>query len=222
MSLDSAPLREIPVGEAEESVFFRAVQIRGEDEPEPLFTRPGHGRWPTDWTLYTGTTAPVAWAEYCRNNAGDVALADVTGGVGLTAATLPAYADLEVGKALPKRSLYELLFEFTALADLTTTSAESRLVEAGFDLMSFYADERDGYGDCPELASLAEELGWEALRVPSAAWQRPDGYCVPVFELGKPRLVSAFRTVDAASPSVAMAVATTYPVGRRPAWLGEG
>jgi hypothetical protein len=180
---------------------------------------PHTGRWPTAWTLYTAATEPVAWAEYCRNNAGDVALSDVTGGVGLTEASLATLAHLEVSRALPLRSLYALTFDFKTLADLTSPWAEDRLSRAGFNLGSFYADADGGFGDCPALAALIGQLGWEGMRVPSAAWQRAGGWCIPVFEPGRDRLVASQRLVDAASPSVALAAATEYANGERPAWL---
>jgi hypothetical protein len=220
MALDIDPLREIPKGEALETVFYRAVHIPLNGEPDPLFAYPQYGRWPTEWTLYTGTSEPVAWAEYCRNHAADVADSDVTGGVGISSASLPAFAQMEVSKVLPRRSLFELTFEFEALADLTSPWAETLLDRAGFDLRSFYADFADGYGDCPELAGLVDQLGWEGIRVPSAAWQRPDGFCVAIFERGRRRLIKAKRRVPSASPTVALAVATVYPDGERPAWLG--
>jgi hypothetical protein len=220
MALNLDVLREIPFGHAQETVFYRAVHIPASGDPDPLFAFPDRGRWPTPWTLYTGTSQSVAWAEYCRNNAHDVALSDVTGGVGLTVDSLPAYASLEVSRTLPRRSLYELHFEFGALADLTSPWAEELLARAGFALDGFYADAAADYGNCPELAALMPELGWEAIRVPSAAWQRPDGFCVPVFEPGRERLREAVRTVAAASPTVALAAATSYPQGERPGWLG--
>jgi hypothetical protein len=221
MDLNLDILREIPFGRVEERVFYRAVHIPVREEPDPLFTLANSGRWPSASTLYTGTSEPVAWAEYCRNHAPDVARSDVTGGVGLTSASLPAYARLEVSKALPRRSLYELGFAFRAMADLTTPWAEELLARAGFDLDSFYADRATGYGDCPRLAALMPALGWEAIRVPSAAWQRPDGFCVPVFGPGRQRLTHALRSVDSASPTVALAAATSYATGERPDWLGR-
>lgn len=220
MALDIAVLRQIPVGSASERVVYRTVHLPLNGSPDAFFVLPGAGRWPTAWTLYTATSATVAWAEYCRNHAPDVAASDVTGGVGLSAATLSAFAPLEVSKALPRRALYELRFEFEALADLTSPWAEVLLRRAGFDLDGFYADAAAGYGDCPELAGLAGALGWEAVRAPSAAWQRPDGFCVPVFEAGRQRLVGADRLLPSASPTVATAVATAYAAGERPAWLG--
>jgi hypothetical protein len=221
VALDIAVLRQIPIASATERVFFRTVHLPLNRPPDPLFVLAGAGRWPTAWTLYTATSATVAWAEYCRSHASDIAASDVTGGVGLTAATLSAFAALEVSKALPRRALYELRFEFEALADLTSPWAEVLLRRAGFDLDGFYADAAAGYGDCPELAGLAESLGWEALRVPSAAWQRPDGFCVPVFKAGRERLAGVDPILASASPTVATAVATAYASGERPVWLGD-
>jgi RES domain len=220
VALDIAVLRQIPVGSASERVFYRTVHLPLNGQPDPLHVLPEVGRWPTAWTLYTATTATVAWAEYCRNHAADVSGSDVTGGVGLSATTLPAFATLEVSKSLPRRALYELHFEFEALADLTSPWAEELLRRSGFDLSSFYTDPAAAYGDCPELAGLTHELGWEAIRVPSAAWQRPDGFCVPVFESGRGRLVATSSLLASASPSVATAVATAYAAGERPGWLG--
>jgi hypothetical protein len=221
MALDPEPLRQIEVEPATRTVFYRAVFIPAGGEPDPLFALPQHGRWPTEWTLYTGTTEAVTWAEYCRNHAHDVGLSDITGGVGLNRDSLEALEALEVSRALPRRSLYALRFDFEALVDLTTPWAELCLVRAGFDLESFYAERAEGYGDCPALAALVEELGWETMIVPSAAWQRPDGYCAPVFAAGRGRLVEATQIAETASPTVALAAATTYPSGERPDWLGE-
>jgi hypothetical protein len=139
----------------------------------------------------------------------------------LSAASLDAFAGLEVGQPLPRRSLYALTFGFELLADLTSPWAEDCLRRAGFDLGSFYADASVGYGDCPELAGLVDRLGWEAMRVPSAAWQRAGSWCIPVFGPGRDRLLAAKRLLEAASPTVALAVATVYPAGERPGWLGE-
>jgi hypothetical protein len=220
VALDTAVLRQIPVGTASERVFYRTVHLPLSGEPDPLYALPAVGRWPTAWTLYTAAATTVAWAEYCRNHPADISDSDVTGGVGLSATTLPTFAALEVSKSLPRRALYELHFEFEALADLTSPWAEELLWRSGFDLNSFYADAAAGYGDCPELAALTQELGWEAIRVPSAAWQRPDGFCVPVFDIGRRRLAAAESLLSSASPTVATAVATAYAEGERPAWLG--
>jgi hypothetical protein len=215
--LDLGPLREIPVRRTAITVYFRQVWLPDDGSPpDPFFTR-REGRWPTDWTLYTATTPTVAWTEYCRNHARDVAAADVTGGVGLDSASLVALGPRELPVAA--RALFELDFGFDRLADLTSAWAIELLGRAGFERSSFTADP-PGYGDCPELASLAVDLRWEAMLVPSAAWRWPDGLCVPVFEAGRSGLVDYRMTVAAAQPSVSVAAATTYVASARPRWLG--
>lgn len=203
-----------------ETLLYRTVFIPEDDDPNPLFVLPTTGRWPTGWTLYTTTSVVIAWAEYCRNHPRDVAASDLTGGVGVDEASLDLFARLELAGVLAARSLYSLTFGFDRLADLTSPWAEECLRRAGFDLTSFHAEPSAGYGDCPELASLTDTLGWEAMRVPSAAWRRGDGWCVPVFRAGRARLLSAHRLLERASPTVAVAVATRYAAGERPAWLG--
>lgn len=220
MALELDALREIPISRTVETLLYRTVFLPPNGEPDPLTVQPEEGRWPTAWTLYTGSSEVVAWAEYCRTHAGDVELADPTGGVGLNESSLPMFATLPLGDPLPRRALYELTFEFDSLADLTTPWAEELLVRAGFDPNDFYAPKASGYGGCPELAALVHELGWEAMRVPSAAWQLSESWCVPVFDAGRHRLANAKSLVGAARPTVALAVATTYAEGERPAWLG--
>lgn len=216
MPLELAPLREIPVRRTALTVYFRQVWLPDDgSSPDPFFMR-REGRWPTDWTLYTATTPVVAWAEYCRNHARDVAAADLTGGVGLDDAALTALGPLEL--EVPARALFELDFAFDRLADLTSEWAIELLARAGFDLDSFTADP-PGYGHCPELASRAADLGWQAILVPSAAWRWSDGLCVPVFEAGAPALAAYRMMIAAAKPTVAIAAATTYMQGARPRWL---
>jgi hypothetical protein len=219
MALEIEVLREIPVERTVETLLYRAVHLPQSGEPDPLMVVPEWGRWPTAWTLYTGSTNLVAWAEYCRNHAKDIDLADPTGGVGLNETSLEMFASLQVGDPLLRRALYELTFAFERLADLTNPWAEELLVRAGFELEDFYADKASGYGSCPELAALVGKLGWEAMRVPSAAWQRSENWCVPVFETGRRRLEGIKPLLDAARPTVALAVATTYAEGERPGWL---
>jgi hypothetical protein len=216
LPLDVAPLREIPIRRTALTVYFRQVWLPDDGSPpDPFFMR-REGRWPTDWTLYTATTPAVAWAEYCRNHPLDVAAADLTGGVGLDDAALAALGPLQLG--VPARALFELDFAFDRLADLTSNWALELLRRAGFDTNSFTADP-PGYGDCPELASLVEDLAWQAIVVPSAAWRWPDGLCVPVFEAGASALAAHRMTLAAAQPSVAIAAATSYVYGARPRWL---
>jgi RES domain-containing protein len=216
LPLDLAPLREIPVRRTALTVYFRQVWLPDDGSlPDPFIMR-REGRWATNWTLYTATTPAVAWAEYCRNHPRDVAAADLTGGVGLDDAALAALGPLEL--AVPARALFELDFAFDRLADLTSAWAIELLARAGFQTTSFSADP-PSYGDCPELASLVADLGWQAMLVPSAAWRWSDGLCVPVFEAGASALAGHRMTLAAAKPSVAVAAATTYPRGARPRWL---
>lgn len=216
MPLDLAPLRQIPVLRTTLTVYYRHVWLPPDGSPpDPLFVR-REGRWPTDWTLYTASTAAVAWAEYCRNHPRDVAGADPTGDVGLDDAGLLALGSLQLG--MSARALFELDLTFDALADLTSEWAITLLSRSGFDTDSFTAD-APGYGACPELAELASTLKWQAILVPSAAWSQPDGFCVPVFDPDVPGIDRARESIAAARPSVAVAVATTYASGERPRWL---
>ncbi len=158
----------------------------------------------------------MAWAEYCRNHATDVANADPTGGVGLDDAGLVALGGLEL--AVSARALFEFTLTFERLADLTSEWASTLLGRSGFDTASFTAD-GPAYGDCPELAKLASLLEWQAILVPSAAWSQPDGFCVPVFDRDVAGIDRAREVIAAARPSVATAAATTYASGQRPRWL---
>jgi hypothetical protein len=217
VALNLAPLRDVPVLRTAVTVYYRTVWIPPAGDPDPFHVRPGEGRWPTEWTLYTGSSDLVVWAEYCRNQRDGVDAADITGGVGLNAANLPALAHLQV--PITARALYELDFAFERLADLTTPWGEQCLRDAGFELDDFYADPPT-YGGCPELAALAGELQWEAVRVPSAALRMAGAWCIPVFEEGRRRLTDVRSSVPIARPTVAAAAATTYPGGARPGWLG--
>lgn len=169
-------------------------------------------------TLYTGSSPEVAWAEYCRNSWRDVGLADVTGGVGLNPLALASLGAFKVGPPLPPRALFELTFVFERLADFLSPWGRHCLDQAGYPLDDFYADP-PSYGRCPDLSGMAATLGWEALRVPSAALDVPEAFCVPVFASGMSRLSSVVQVAEAASPTVAVAYATRYPDGLRPAWL---
>lgn len=168
-------------------------------------------------TLYTTTTEPVAWAEYCRRHAADVERADVTGGIGINRLNFAGYATREIPAPLPSRALFGLDVHFERLVDVTRADTHVALLRAGFDLADLYADD---YGDCPRIASAGERLGWQALLVPSAAWRRGDGFCVPIFHDAKPPATSFRKLRDAARPTVAVAYVTTYRQGERPSWLG--
>ncbi len=213
-----APLVQIPVLRRDVTVYYRQVWIPPDGSPpDPFMMRANEGRWPTDWTLYTATTPAVAWAEYCRHHPRDIAGADPTGGVGLDEAGLAGLGALELSVAA--RALFELDLVFDRLADLTSPWALELLTRAGFDTHSFRAAP-PSYGDCPELAALADKLGWQAILVPSAAWPLADGFCLPVFDPDVTGLDHPREAMPAARPSVALAVATTYVDGDRPRWLG--
>lgn len=219
MALDIRWLQQVPVLRTPLTVYYRTVYIPGLGRAvDPFRTRPNEGRWPTDYTLYTASAPQVAWAEYCRNHPADVEAADVTGGVGIDAASLPSLGRLRVGDPLPPRAMFALSFEFARLADLLSPWGTQCLSEAGFPLDDFFAD-APAYGACPELAAAAVGLGWEAMRVPSAALRDPTAFCVPVFQSGRPRLRDATQVVRAANPTVAVAFATTYADDLRPRWL---
>ena len=218
MALDTTWLEQVPVLRTPVRVYFRTVHIPATGAADPFRVKPNEGRWPTDWTLYTGSSPQVAWAEYCRNWSKDVAAADVTGGVGLTPLSLSALGPISVGAPLPQRALYELTFAFERLADLLSPWGQHCVERAGFPLSDFYAD-GPAYGMCPALAASGNALGWEGMRVPSAALRTEHAFCLPVFAAGRARLTQAVEAVPAAHPTVAMAYATTYVPGERPSWL---
>jgi hypothetical protein len=216
MAIRSAALSRINAGPAGLRLYFRTVHIPFEGSPDPLRVVPWSGRWPTDHTLYTAESAEVAWAEYCRNHAADVEAADLTGGVGLDLSALRALGEFGLGPPVPSRSFFELRFEFTKLADLTSRTSWVSLATAGFDIGDFYSDD---YGACEEISRYAVSRGWEAIRVPSAGWRSADAFCVPVFRNGLRRLKSARELVSAAVPSVRIAVGTSYRSDERPSWM---
>jgi hypothetical protein len=217
--LDTRWLQQVPVLHTSLTVYYRTVYIPGPGGViDSLRTRPNEGRWPTESTLYTASGPHMAWAEYCRNNPTDVEAADVTGGVGIDAASLPSLRAVGGRIPLPLRSMFELSFEFQRLGDLLSPWGVECLREAGFPLDDFYADP-PVYGTCPELATAANGLGWDAMRVPSAALRDASAFCVPVFRAGRPRLRNVTEAVSAASPTVAVAYATTYADDLRPRWL---
>jgi RES domain len=205
----------VEVGATTVTVYVRHVYIPSSGSPDPFVVKSHDGRWGTDWTLHTANADYVALAEYCRHAAVDIGRSDPTGGVGINAANLSALSGLPVPEPLPARALFQLVYRFDQLADLTTTRAWRALRDAGFDPESFYVD---GYTDCQGLASAGVAAGWEALQAPSAAW-RPDGACIAIFQTGRPRLIRHRMIANATRPTIAVAYATTYKAGQRPAWL---
>lgn len=206
----------LTVGPATVKLYYRTVHIPYREEADPLRVVPGTGRWPSSRTLYTASSDDVAWAEFCRNHAADIEAADMTGGIGIDLSSLQAMADFGLGPPVPSRSLYELTFRFTQIVDLTTDAAWAVLADADFDVADFFSDT---YGECPALAEHGVERGWEALRVPSAAWRSKDACCIPVFPAGFPRL-EGVRIVEASAvPTIRVSVGTSYRLGERPSWM---
>lgn len=220
MPLIPSELGEIPISQTRLTVYYRTVWIPTDDPPDPLLIQPNSGRWRTGWTLYTAQNEAVAWAEYCRNHPDDIAAADLTGGVGIDHQSLAVLGGEPIGEPLLARSLFRMAFSFTRLADLTSEWSRTCLNRAGFAASEFQADRSADYGLCPELAHHAVQLGWEAMIVPSAAWRTEPGFCVPVFEAGRACVESVEELARSARPTVALAIATTYENGLRPAWLG--
>lgn len=217
MAIRTSGLRAIAPIAVAVSGYLRHVTLEF-DPPDPFFVRADDGRWSTRWTLYTAVSQRVVWAEYCRNAAADIRKADPTGGVGLNSANLEAFAHEPVGVPLPARALYRLDFEFGALVDLTTQASQQTLSRAGFSLDDLFADD---YGGCPTVAQCGDELGWEAVLAPSAAWQHSGGLCLAVFRRGHDHCLRGVeRIADAARPTIAIAAATTYRQDERPSWLG--
>jgi RES domain len=211
--LDRTWLEQIPVHRIAVRIYYRHVWLPPVGAPDPFYVRPGEGRWATDWTLYTAEEEAVTWAEYCRNHPDDVRDADITGGAGLDLPGLEALAADEVPVAA--RSLYELDCVFDRLADLMSPWARVCLENAGFDNAGLLADD---YGQCPELAAWADDLRWEGLRSPSAAWIGGAG-CVSIFLPGRAKIRAVRQAIPAARPSVAVAYATRYRARERPVWL---
>lgn len=216
--LDVGALAGVPVGPRTLTLYYRHVHLPVGTPPDPLRTSAGTAsRWATAaGTLYTAATQQVAWSEYCRQVGGFIAAADPTGGIGLTPNSFAAFRGQELGDPVPRRALYGLRMEFERVADLMATEARNALRSAGFDFGDLYVD---GYGRCPEVAQAGEALGWQALIAPSAAWRRPDGVSVPVFEAGKPRPSQVLPLLTAARPSIAVAYLTHYKTADRPSWL---
>jgi RES domain len=199
---------------------FRNILIKpdGEHEdpftPDPLYAGTG-GRWETiERTLYTATTATTSWAEWCRNHPRAVEDGDPTDGRAHTPDLLKALAWDQLAAVIPARALVDMTFRFDRLADLTTKKAQQHLLEAGFNPQHLFADD---YGRCPALAEDLAALGFEAVRVPSAALR--DGICVAVFRAGrKPN--DDWELVQARGrPPVAAALNTVYRHGERPGWV---
>jgi RES domain len=216
--LDVAALSRIPARP------FSAIVLRntylpdpGKGAPDPFYGTGISGRFGThDGTIYTTNSPEVMWAEYCRNNAKDVELANPYASP-IRATDIAGMPTTEVPAPLPARTIVQLDVTLDRVVDLTTGATQRMLFLAGFDPLHLTAD---GYGDCQRLAAAAVALGWEALRVPSAAWRVSPGWCLPIFKKTTDYVLIPWGVVaHSARPTVDVAHLTTYKTGQRPTWL---
>jgi RES domain len=212
---DARALARIPL-RAEALTGYRHVIVPGHGPARPLHTG-GDGRWNESvWrrpVLYCAEDPETAIAEYCRARAGLIAAADPTGGLGLNRIAFKAMAAHGVGEPLLPRLLYRFELKLDRVADLT--AAAKHLRDAGFDPEWLIADD---HSPCRALSLIGMHLGWQAIRTPSAARRDTVACCLPTFI---DTLASAprARPIATVRPTVAIADATTYRKGERPAWL---
>lgn len=167
--------------------------------------------------MYTASSQVVAWAEYCRWFSYDIANAAPTANTPIEAGELTRIGSQFLGEEVYIRSIYEIRGTLESMADLTDPANQAFLIMAGFPPDEFLTNRPDDFGLCPELAQIGEELGWDALRAPSAAWPR-GGYTTAIFAAGRSGINSC-RAVFTGRPTVAMAAATRYREGQKPAWV---
>ena len=219
MSVDVAGLADIVAGPLALRVYLRHCYLPADGAPpDPLRVNAAvASRWRTDdGTLYTAEDHVTVWAELCRYHPDAISAADPTGGVGLTAGNIGHYAPQILGGAVPTRALFSVALALDAVADLTQAHAREILTACGVedpaaDLLA------DDYGSCPHIAQAGRDLGWQAVRAPSAA--RVGGIVLAVFHDAWPPRSRFELVAQAARPTVADAYVTRYKTGKRPAWL---
>lgn len=207
----------IPVAPAALRLYLRHTHQPAAGRPDPTFIpRPQtDGRWVTEHgTCYVAETEQTVWAECCRAFAREVAAADPTGGVGLTARSFSAYAAEAVGDPLPGRALFSVTATVGRLADLTSPLASAALARIGLGPTELLGDD---HAPCQALSQAGEKFGWDAVRAPSAALR--GGVCIALFHTGIPPAARWTLERANARPSVAVAVLTRYRGAERPAWL---
>lgn len=214
---EATALAAIDMSAAEMRAYLRQCFISASGMSDPLYTDPRQfSRWHTDeGTLYLAEEEETVWAEACRVRAWQIAEADPTGGIGLADANFEFYGPRPLGPPVDLRALYEVTVEVGALADLTTTTSRRTLATVGIGDGDLLADD---YGPCPDIAKLGQQLGWEAIRAPSAALV--GGTCVAVLPGHHPPRERWRKLRDSARPIIAVAYLTRYRAGERPAWLG--
>lgn len=198
--------------------LYRTAWLPERGYPDPLHTEPSTNRFGSGaGTIYTASTATVAWAETCRNRSSEIEGSNPLGVTRVTLDEIHRFAATPVSRLVPMRALYRLDFSFDRAVDLRSDRARQVLETAGVDEADLVADD---YGRCRDLATVAVALGWDAILVPSAAWTAGDGYCVPVFKPhGALKMTRAELLAEAALPTLAVAYLTRYPAGARPSWL---
>ena len=218
MPLNRTILADINVDSGPFIVLRHSLPLNDALQLGPLSVTPGSGRWDTpEGTLYTASSQVVAWAEFCRWFSSEVAAAAPSTSMPIQPWELARIGSQVLGEAVPVRSIYEIRARLERLADLTDPANQAYLHLAGFPLEDFRSNIPDDYGLCPELARIGEQLGWDALRAPSAAWPE-DGYTIAIFAAGRLG-ISSCRVVFEGRPTVAMAVATRYRDGQKPDWI---
>jgi hypothetical protein len=207
--LDAVPLR---------ITVYRTSWMPERGNPDALHTDPHTNRFGTAaGTVYTASSPTVAWAETCRNRWEEIEDSNPLGVTNVSLDEVAQFGTTRINRLVPVRAVHELEFDFRRVVNLRNPAAQNVLDRAGLLPADLIADD---YGRCRELATAAVALGWEGLLVPSAAWDRPDGYCVPVFkETGLDALTRVSLLEIAALPTLAVAHLTRYPLGRRPSWL---
>lgn len=216
-ALDEQALAELPAEHVDISLY-RTAWIPERGDTNPLYTDPHTNRFGTaDGTVYTGSSEAVAWAETCRNKPREISDSNPFGVANVTVDDIRRFPNTPINRLVPARALFLLEFSFGRVVDLRGDAARQVLQRAGMASDDLIADI---YGRCRDLAAAAVSLGWEAIIVPSAAWERAPGFCVPVFKpAGVLRMVGAQLLAEAALPTVGIAHLTRYPAGARPIWL---
>jgi RES domain len=197
---------------------FRTSWIPPRGEADPLYTEPYTNRFGTAaGTVYTASSTTVAWAETCRNQSEWIEESNPLGVTNVSLAEIARFATTEINRLVIPRAVHELEFVFQRVVDLRTVTAQDLLEGAGMEATDLRVD---NYGRCGDLAAAAVALGWQAILVPSAAWDPTAGFCVPVLKpAAAGALIRVERLAEAALPTLAVAHLTRYPEGHRPSWL---
>jgi hypothetical protein len=187
-------------------------------ETNPLYVQPGSGRWATDGgTLYGCDNAVVAWAEYCRWFWALIESAAPTTSRPITLEELRVLGRRSLPGSAPLRGIYLIQAENVAIADLADPVSQTRLVASGFPLRDCLSNQPGNFGLCPDLAQAGERLGWEGIRVSSAAWPW-GGHTIALFEAGQ-RKVTNCTLIMTGRATIATAVGARYRDGEKPSWV---